>query len=392
MKIFCRIILTFCIALYSISSHAAIHVVTPGQDAQTVVNAAASGDLVRFLPGTYGDLSIINKDLTLKVMGTTPATLGNVEINGSKITMIKLGAASLKANDLPSDPTKLVALQGTFGTIETNATESHIAYSNVTRLVFSGKGSVTACEFNGDAGGIGVDVHGSTTQLVLRNNLIRNYKIHTNSSISESCIGIRLRDGAKANILNNIVHGCYETDGGGHETNCGIGIFLKAGTSATASGNIIFECFVNNSTYSSNAVSLTAGDRLVHAEGAINLKNNILWNNRGDTSEFGNIHPALVGGTATLAGNLTSDPKFVNWQSGNFALQADSPAKNAGPPDAQYNDRDGSRNDIGMYGGHSYIPDGKTTNKPIVIDLQVAPIAVPVGGVITIESTGAVPK
>ena len=67
-------------------------------------------------------------------------------------------------------------------------------------------------------------------------------------------------------------------------------------------------------------------------------------------------------------------------------------AINAGPPDAQYNDRDGTRNDIGMFGGHNYIPNGRTTDKPIVIGLDVAPIAVPAGGTVTIESTGATPK
>ena len=64
----------------------------------------------------------------------------------------------------------------------------------------------------------------------------------------------------------------------------------------------------------------------------------------------------------------------------------------AGPPDPQYNDRDGTRNDIGMFGGHNFIPDGRTTNKPIVLGLDIAPIAVPTGGTVTIESTGATVK
>ena len=73
-------------------------------------------------------------------------------------------------------------------------------------------------------------------------------------------------------------------------------------------------------------------------------------------------------------------------------LKTNSPAINAGPPDPQYNDRDGTRNDIGMFGGHNFIPDGRTTDKPIVIGLDVAPIAVPAGGTVTIESTGATVK
>jgi hypothetical protein len=45
-----------------------------------------------------------------------------------------------------------------------------------------------------------------------------------------------------------------------------------------------------------------------------------------------------------------------------------------------------------MFGGHNFIPDGKTTNKPIVLGLDAAPTFVPVGGTITIESTGATVK
>ena len=83
-----------------------------------------------------------------------------------------------------------------------------------------------------------------------------------------------------------------------------------------------------------------------------------------------------------------ADPKLNT----DGTLKPDSPCIDKGPPDPQYNDRDGSRNDIGMFGGHNFIPDGQTTNKPIVLGLDVAPIAVPIGGTVTIESTGATVK
>jgi len=66
--------------------------------------------------------------------------------------------------------------------------------------------------------------------------------------------------------------------------------------------------------------------------------------------------------------------------------------KDKGPPEVIYNDHDGSRNDIGPNGGRNYLPNGRTTNKPIPISFTAAPLVVPVGGIITIESTGAVPK
>ena len=82
-------------------------------------------------------------------------------------------------------------------------------------------------------------------------------------------------------------------------------------------------------------------------------------------------------------GSINTNPKL----NGNFTLASDSPCIDKGPSDPQYNDRDGSRNDIGMFGGHNFIPDGRTTNKPIVLGLDVALIAVPTGGTVTIEST-----
>ena len=99
----------------------------------------------------------------------------------------------------------------------------------------------------------------------------------------------------------------------------------------------------------------------------------------------------------SVVGFVTKDPRLISGDPRftepfcDGTLRSDSPCINAGPPDPQYNDRDGSRNDIGMFGGHNFIPDGRTTNKPIVLGLDVAPIAVPVGFgyQVTIESTGA---
>ena len=55
------------------------------------------------------------------------------------------------------------------------------------------------------------------------------------------------------------------------------------------------------------------------------------------------------GSWATGTGNIDSDPLFIN--SFDYHLQAESPCIDAGNPDAQYNYTDGSRNDIGAYGG-----------------------------------------
>ena len=50
-----------------------------------------------------------------------------------------------------------------------------------------------------------------------------------------------------------------------------------------------------------------------------------------------------------------------------------SPLIDAGTQDPRYNDRNGTRNDIGPSGGSWYDPEGWTTEKPVVISFDLLP-------------------
>ena len=386
------LLLTFALGA---TAHAGNVVVLPST-AQSAIDAASSGDVIRFLPGNYPSITILNKDLSLTNAGQTPATIGNLEANGSVLTMIGLNAATLTVNDLPGKASSLIVTQGTYGRITTNAAKSRISYCTLNYLVLSGKGIVTGCEFKGNTsfyssvsigGGIGIDLHGANTHAFIHNNQVQNYMLNSNSNMTEECIGIRLRDGANAEIRNNLISGCKDTLQNGNETDCGMGVFVKSASHATIIGNVIWGCYVDAHG------SVIRGDRLVYADAGSIVRYNVLWKN---TSEDRYVNTALVGGGVISADNVslshTQDPKFTDSANGDYTLASDSPAINAGPPDPQYKDRDGTRNDIGMYGGHSFIPDGRTTKKPIVLSIDASPIAVPTGGTVTIESTGATVK
>jgi hypothetical protein len=49
--------------------------------------------------------------------------------------------------------------------------------------------------------------------------------------------------------------------------------------------------------------------------------------------------------------NLDVDPKFENALDDNYRLKSISTLVNAGDPAAAYNDVDGTRNDLGIFGG-----------------------------------------
>jgi hypothetical protein len=58
-----------------------------------------------------------------------------------------------------------------------------------------------------------------------------------------------------------------------------------------------------------------------------------------------------VGGYQEYEGNIYGESQFIDSDNGDFHLQSTSPCIDAGNPDEQYNDPDGSRNDMGAYGG-----------------------------------------
>jgi hypothetical protein len=104
----------------------------------------------------------------------------------------------------------------------------------------------------------------------------------------------------------------------------------------------------------------------------------------GTIISHNNFQYAVNGGVQS--NNINVDPQFGN----HSVLGASSPSRNAGPPDAIYNDIDGSRNDQGAYGGHSYDPEGRTTLKPVVLSGDVSPLYVKRGGAVTVRARAAV--
>ena len=153
-------------------------------------------------------------------------------------------------------------------------------------------------------------------------------------------------------------------------SNAGGGIFCCR-DSSRISNNIIWKnkarsgggiscdrssCTIVNDTITGNAA--ICGGGLFFEGGTLRIMNTILWDNeddlysawfspasRPDHSDIGD------GDFRGVNGNIVADPLFVDPGNGDFRLSPDSPCKDAGNRDPVYNDPDGSRNDMGSYGG-----------------------------------------
>ncbi len=148
----------------------------------------------------------------------------------------------------------------------------------------------------------GIFVRGSSSPVVT-NNLIKDNPIGVwfsggsgsspviNNTIVDNAQGIRIEGYDKVKIINNILTG--------HSLE---GILAKESSPETSYNN--------------------------------------LWNNATDYS-----------GLSPGTGDISSDPLFVNATYNDYRLQPGSLSINAGHPDSIYNDLDGTRNDMGAYGG-----------------------------------------
>lgn len=176
-------------------------------------------------------------------------------------------------------------------------------------------------------------------------------------------------------IINN---GTDSGEGGGiqcNDSNIKLKNVIIANNRYNISGGGI-SC--NNSTLTLENVTLTNNEGREYGGGIlcanfsnITMMNSILWNNYfgeiffNDTScsikvSYSDIQGGEEGiisnynGTVDWRdGNIDEDPLFMDVENGDFHLQQGSPCIDAGNPAPEYNDPDGSRNDMGAYGGQN---------------------------------------
>jgi hypothetical protein len=98
----------------------------------------------------------------------------------------------------------------------------------------------------------------------------------------------------------------------------------------------------------------------------------------------------IFGNSSNSYGDISQNPNFIDQSAGNFALRHDSPCRDSGKPGPTFNDPDGTRNDMGAYGGPDTAAYWPYSEGPTITDIYVSPASVPKGGKITIKAKARV--
>ncbi|MBC8174516.1 MAG: hypothetical protein H8E82_02515 [Candidatus Marinimicrobia bacterium] len=174
--------------------------------------------------------------------------------------------------------------------------------------------------------------------IVSGNAIVRNCRFEQNCS-SLFGGGIAIYD--EPTITNCIIGKNVATEGGG-------GLYI-----GLYSNPIIRNCVIFKNT---SGLPYGKFGSIYIYKSSFHLENSIIWANSsyGSNSMIwrNTLYCDTDEGLGTSGtGNISDAPKFVDANAGDFHLQSNSPCIDAGNPGESYNDVDGTRNDIGAYGG-----------------------------------------
>lgn len=418
------IIINSFLLLITINAWGAIINVGAGQSIQNAIQGASNADIIVLTyPGQYNeDLNISSKSITIRstdsantgILGSVEVSgipssgqvnfigfsvSGTIDVNGSgrvvfqdmtvqenlslqgvsdcfiKKSLFSKTISMPQSLDNAGNPTRLAILQSTVSKkITSRASKNWLGYSNFKDVYLEGIIEVVGNIFNGASqGGIGIDLNASHSVANIHNNVIYQFSTHQSIAITEQAIGIRVAGGSKAHISNNFIYNNYDSHNAGTETLSGIGVFVKNTTDSKIINNMFVNNYIQSGTTDGGSANIWAPSANV----------TIAYNGMAN---HGN-------GIAVGGGGVAHNPSTnVSFSVSQFLVNTTYGGTNLGHPDGIYQDHDGSRANIGPNGGCRYIPNGRTTNKPIPISFSATPETIPSNGQISIKSAGATVK
>ena len=406
--------------------NAATLAVLPGESIQAQIDAASEGDIVAVFGGTYSEDITINKAIRLvEVSGQDVTILGAVTFDGISdappfegftvgsggkdiivrdTTGLLMRAIDHSAGDQlvitgNSNNTKIVECTLTHfdpdagvveivdssvsGRIEQNGGSLHTTNVTVSGNIETGDSAIRTIAFRTTVTG---DCNWRSNRSWFGYSRARSFNFYGSNAkvvvvgstidrVNGVADGMRLQGTNNRYYVNNsVIKGvrnigngeeCIEVDGASNSVRILNNYLSITHEQQNYTNNISINMNVADTTdvvFSNNTCSNTGGQGsyyMLAAPFGVTVLNNL----------------AIEGRTGLLDGvvannTLTGNPLFVDGDP--YELGAGSPCLNAGTEDPRYNDRDGSRNDIGPTGGAWYDPDGWTTENPVVVAFELS--------------------
>ncbi len=322
-------------AIFSCSSLAQAATIRVPQNYSTIqaaINAAQSSDTVLVSSGTYTGQVTMKAGVTLKSESGPASTI--LDGQGQDILVAHY-----------ADNADNFRLEGF--TLVNGRSGVNVEYAD--NLVIAGNIIRNNSEY-------GIQVTNSSGLAVINNTVrdntltgIRNFavsgKISNNIICQNSNGGIWLDNFGSTiapQVVNNVIYANSYNNGVASE---GGGLYIT-NVSPVVRNNIIFN----------NYGQMAGGVRGYIASG-MTLEYNDVWNNTAKNVQGGDPNYYQV---PSPVNSISSDPLFKDLASGDLHLTLDSPCVNAGNPDSAFNDTNGTRNDMGYYGGPDAVVESRT--------------------------------
>ena len=207
-------------------------------------------------------------------------------------------------------------------------------------------------------------------------------------TITGAGVGIMIKQGVSADIANNVLWG--NAKGASRDPGHAVGTIVVRNNVITGSSgdglSLTTSCcscgygdvskLIINNIVSNNSL---CGLNVCSSGGLLDIEyNNSVGNN-----------PNYCGNGTAGVGSISAAPGFMSEGTGDFRLSSNSTSRNVGKPG--YTDPDGTRNDLGAYGGPDaagFFPSPESG--PTIRMMSIFPSSVPKNGTITLQATGQV--
>jgi hypothetical protein len=363
------------------SSPAANYNVFSGQSIQSKINAATNGDTITIYAGLYSEnLTISGKDVRLLRPASQAVTLsGNITFSGitNAYTFggFTIGGMTDKTLTISNCP-KMSVYAVTMAAGNVSVTGSNTT-ADFARCTITGNITVASSvqRMSLARSTVTESLDSSANETLVAYSTLRWFRqrstgkaILVGNTLNERLVDggrtVEVYDSAALIALNNIVR-----DGAYYNYNDNFAFWISGGASLNAFNNVIFNYSGRYADRGFHFEPNRSSVSEISSNIGHTIQDEFLYGSFNYINALYNLSSTGAGGGVYLTSHISADPLFTDTD--NFVLGASSPARDAGNPDPRFNDIDGTRNDMGIYGGPFYDPDGRSGSKPVVLKAEL---------------------